>query len=828
MIAHGGNLEKLAQLANCRKEELLDFSVNMHPLGMPDGLLAACQAALNDLEAYPEPHAESLAKLAAARWGRSEEEFLFGNGSTELLYLLPKVVPGEEVVVVTPGYLEYEENCRKAGKRVRRFALSEEAGFQLDARTLSQFLHGGELVILGTPNNPTGQAVPAVQLHHLAAAHPDCFFLIDEAFADFTNETLLALAPLPNLAISRSLTKFYACAGLRIGFLCASPAVVNRLREEQPPWSVGTVAAAAARFLLEHPREEHGETAQLRNELTEGLRQAGLKVYPSAANYLLCRGKNGTAQRLLSHRIAVRTCADYPGLDERYFRVAVRSSEDNALLLKALQTDAPALVKRHRPALMLQGTCSNAGKSVLCAAFCRILLQDGFSVAPFKAQNMSLNSYVTPDGGEIGRAQAVQAEACRLDPDVRMNPILLKPDSDLGSQVVVLGHPIGNYRVRDYFRKKRALWEQVTAAYDSLATEHDCMVLEGAGSPGEINLKASDVVNMRMASHANAAVLLVGDIDRGGVYASFLGTFQTFEPWERRLLHGFLVNKFRGDPTLLADAHAWMEKMTGRPVLGVIDYQTDMGLPEEDSVNFSFVRPVARETRTLDIALIALGHTANFTDFAPLEAEPDVRLRIVHSVAELGTPDLLILPGSKNVPGDMAALEASGLAAAIRAFRGPVVAICGGLQMLGQACHDPLSLESNAAYTPCLGLLPFETTFRREKTVRRTTARLPDGTAVSGYEIHHGETSCELPPIVADDGRAVGFVAGRFFATYLHGVFDEDPFRRKYLDDIRALKGWPPRRTLVHYGLEEALDRLAAHVRSRVDMPALYRKLGLR
>ncbi|MBQ6473389.1 MAG: cobyric acid synthase, partial [Victivallales bacterium] len=528
-----------------------------------------------------------------------------------------------------------------------------------------------------------------------------------------------------------------------------------------------------------------------------------------------------------NHRIAVRPCADYAGLDERYFRVAVRSAEDNARLLAACQAGFPAVVSHRRPALMLQGTCSNAGKSVLCAAFCRILLQDGFSVAPFKAQNMSLNSYVTPDGGEIGRAQAVQAEACRLDPDVRMNPILLKPDSDLGSQVVVLGHPIGNYRVRDYFRKKRELWGQVTEAYDSLSAEHDCIVLEGAGSPGEINLKGADVVNMRMARHAEAAVLLVGDIDRGGVYASFLGAFQTFEPWERRLLHGFLVNKFRGDPTLLAEAHAWLERMTDRPVLGVIDYQPDLGLPEEDSVNFSFVRPVARDERTLDVALIALGHTANFTDFAPLEAEPDVRLRIVHSVSELGTPDLLILPGSKNVPGDMAALEASGLAAAIRSFPGPVVAICGGLQMLGQACHDPLALESGVVHTPCLGLLPFETTLRREKTVRRTSARLPDGTAVFGYEIHHGETISDLPPIVADDGRAVGFVSGRFFATYLHGVFDDDSFRRSYLDGIRALKGWPPRQLLVHYGLEESLDRLATHVRSRVDMGALYRKLGL-
>ncbi|MBQ6471714.1 MAG: aminotransferase class I/II-fold pyridoxal phosphate-dependent enzyme, partial [Victivallales bacterium] len=250
MITHGGNLTKLAKLAGCRPEELLDFSVNLHPLGMPDGLLAACQSALNHLEAYPEPHAESLARLAAKRWGRSGGEFLFGNGSTELLALLPRVLPNSEAVVVTPGYLEYEENCRKAGKTVRRFALPEESDFHLDARGLSQFLRGGELVILGNPNNPTGHAVSAAELHDLVTERPDCFFLVDEAFADFTGDSLLAFAPLPNLAISRSLTKFYACAGVRIGYICAHPTVVERLREEQPPWSVGTVAAAAARFLL--------------------------------------------------------------------------------------------------------------------------------------------------------------------------------------------------------------------------------------------------------------------------------------------------------------------------------------------------------------------------------------------------------------------------------------------------------------------------------------------------------------------------------------------------------------------------------------------------
>ena len=336
---------------------------------------------------------------------------------------------------------------------------------------------------------------------------------------------------------------------------------------------------------------------------------------------------------------------------------------------------------------MLQGTCSNAGKSILTAAFCRILLQDGRRVAPFKAQNMALNSYVTPDGGEIGRAQAVQAEACRLDPDVRMNPILLKPESDLGSQVIVKGRAIGHMKVREYYANKPRLWQTVKSCYDSLAAEYDAIVLEGAGSPGEVNLKANDIVNMNMAAHAGAKVLLAGDIDRGGVYASFLGTYATLTPAERELLAGFAVNKFRGDPSLLADAHSYLERATGKPVLGVVDWQPDLGLPEEDSVNFSFIRPAPKHDRTLDLALIQLGHIANFTDFVPFELEPDVTVRKIRHASELGEPDILVLPGSKSVAADLAMLDREGFRPLIRELvaRGcHFVGICGGLQLAGR------------------------------------------------------------------------------------------------------------------------------------------------
>ena len=295
---------------------------------------------------------------------------------------------------------------------------------------------------------------------------------------------------------------------------------------------------------------------------------------------------------------------------------------------------------RHTPALMLQGTSSNAGKSILAAAYCRIFRQDGYNVAPFKAQNMSLNSGVTAAGDEMGRAQIVQAQAAFVDPDVRMNPILLKPHSDTGSQVVVLGQPIGHMGVLDYFKKKKELWKTVTEAYDSLAAGHDVMVLEGAGSPGEVNLKAHDVVNMRMAEHARASVLLVGDIDRGGVYASFLGTWMTFTNAERRLLTGYIVNRFRGDASLLGPAHEYMLDHTGTPVLGTIPYIRDLNIPEEDMAGFSWGHAGCGEKKegALDIAVVMLRHVSNYTDFAPLAAEPDVSLRPVRRAEEWGDP----------------------------------------------------------------------------------------------------------------------------------------------------------------------------------------------
>ncbi len=841
MIEHGGNLEKLAERAGCAPDELLDFSVNLNPFGPPEGFFSVPFRSMDGLAPYPELHAESLCRLLAEKHAVPETCILFGNGSSELLSLIPRVMADtvRRAVVLVPGYLEYAESCRLAGLPVTPFVLSEEQDFVPDLEQLSAFLKDGDLLFIGNPANPSGVAVEPEKLYALIDSRRDVFFVVDEAFADFSGKSLFPFGRGENLLILRSMTKYYALAGLRMGYSVAPEGVISRMRELQVPWSVGRVARDAAEFLLSLPEKNDSGIADLRTALSDGLRAAGLRVFPSEANYLLVKGPEHLADLLLKkYHIAVRDCSNYPGLSSSFFRVAVRLERENRILLDAIAGALNVPVKarlnlhKKRPALMFQGTCSNAGKSILTAAFCRILLQDGYRPAPFKAQNMALNSYVTPDGGEIGRAQAVQAAACRRVPDVRMNPILLKPESDLGSQVILLGKPIGRYRVREYFAKKRDLWEEVKKAYDSLSSEYDCVVLEGAGSPGEVNLKSSDIVNMRMAEYASSPVVLVGDIDRGGVYASFIGTYATLDPWERSLLCGFAVNKFRGDPGLLADAHAYVERMTGKPVLGVVDYLRDLGLPEEDSVGFSFSRPIEREPDALDIAVIHLGHISNFTDFAALELEPDARMRIVRSASEFGSPDLILLPGTKSTAADLEQLRKSGLADRIIHSSVPVAGICGGLQIMGTRLTDPDGIESSAgSEISCLNLLPLTTVMRNPKTVRHSTASFSGEAVLSGYEIHNGVTHSDDPELEtawSPDGRPLAFRRGRFFATYLHGVFDDDSFRRDFLNRIRVEKGMPEKTTLTHFEIEHALDALADHVRSRIDVPALYRRMGLK
>lgn len=849
MSTHGGDIARFAAVGGCSPEEIIDFSVNLNPCGAPDGVFKTYFAAFAELGRYPDPAAEGVNRILASHWGISEAEIQAGNGAGGLLFLLPMCVKARRAVLIAPCFSEYERICRAAGIPAEYFILAEEDDFALDLEKLRGFLRPGDLVILGNPANPTGMTVPPEELLRLADSVKECNFIVDEAFADFVPEISLVNQIRENLAVVRSLTKFYALPGLRMGYAAAGEKWIARLREIMPPWLCG---AAEQRIMPELLKQSEfavksvAECRKLRSELAQSLAEIpGIKVYPGRANFILFACElPGLFERLLQeYHIAVRRCSDYAGLGERFYRVAVKGEADNAKLILALrkivapeEVFAPFVAeKRRTPALMLQGTCSNAGKSILTAGFCRAMLQDGYRVAPFKAQNMALNSFVTADGGEIGRAQAVQAEACRIDPDVRMNPVLLKPESDHASQIIVLGHAIGKMRAKEYFTMKHKLFKIIKESYDTLSANRDAMIIEGAGSPGEVNLKKNDIVNMRMAEYADAKVMLVGDIDRGGVYAAFAGIYATLEGWERRLLRGFIVNKFRGDASLLEPAHRYIAEMTGTPVMGVVDYLPELELPEEDSVNFSFIRPVQKFDRTLDMAIVQLGRTANFTDFTPFEGEPDVIVRKVDSAAGFGNPDIVVVPGSKSVAADYRELARSGLKEKIcRAVqRGAFyIGICGGLQLAGRRLLDSQAVESDIQESPMLGLIDIETVMAKQKIVRQVRGvRGFFAGDMAGYEIHNGLSSCFDPAALISrnhNGELIAVKKERIFCTYLHGVFDDDCFRRDYLNSVRAALGMPPLPKLTHYGMEESLNMLAAHIRERIDMNRIYKIMGLK
>ncbi len=489
---------------------------------------------------------------------------------------------------------------------------------------------------------------------------------------------------------------------------------------------------------------------------------------------------------------------------------------------------------------MIQGTGSWVGKSVITAALCRIFHEDGVRVAPFKSQNMALNSFVTKDGAEMGRAQVVQAEAAGLEPHVDMNPILLKPEADARSQVVVMGKPAFTMDARDYYKKTPQLLATAGAALDRLRSSYELVIIEGAGSPVEINLKEREIVNMRVARMAGAPVLLVGDIDKGGVFASLVGTLALLDEEEKRYVKGFIINKFRGDLEILKPGLEQLEQLTSVPVLGVAPYFHDILLGEEDSI---YHRRRAGKDGDLNIAVIHLPHISNSTDFEPLQQEKKVNLYYVKHAGEIGHPDIIIIPGSKSTISDLESLRVSGLARAVLGKAGegvPVLGICGGFQMLGKVIRDPHGSESTTGQTEGLGLLDMETVFERDKTTRQVKGRLlcrhglfqgARGLELEGYEIHMGKTySSGLSPFCRiesdscaayDDGAVDS--RGQVFGTYLHGLFNNAGFRSYFLNSLRRRSGISEDCATTVPDREEAFSRLASLVRRSLKMEEIRR-----
>jgi len=511
-------------------------------------------------------------------------------------------------------------------------------------------------------------------------------------------------------------------------------------------------------------------------------------------------------------------------------------------------------------AIMVLGTSSHVGKSLLTAALCRIFAQHGYRVAPFKSQNMSLNSAATIEGLEIGRAQALQAEAAGVAPSVHMNPILIKPSGDSSSQIVVRGKIWGRVTAADYhLRRVEELLPVVRESYAILASHYDVIVLEGAGSPAEINLKQHDIANMRMAEMADASCILVGDIDRGGVFASLLGTLQLLEPAEQERIRGFVINKFRGDASLLEPGVRMIEEHVHKPCIGVVPYLPSLRLEEEDSLGLPVTTHSQwlpdsphsnRRDRPLRIAVLALPSFSNFTDFDSLRAETSISLLFCHALEAIAQADVVILPGTKQTVDDLLWIHERGLATAVQRYAetGLVVGICGGMQMLGETITDPLDMEHHGSVAG-LGLLPIETIMQANKVTRNAagemTTRILFGqpisdAKVSGYEIHIGQTiyrpgAAPFASLATDSEQSSFSNDGcirndsRVFGSYLHGLFDHDGFRHQFIRCARAFHKLRPPNELLRWKLlrEESLNRLAGEVERALDMEAIFRWVGL-
>ncbi len=478
--------------------------------------------------------------------------------------------------------------------------------------------------------------------------------------------------------------------------------------------------------------------------------------------------------------------------------------------------------------IMIQGTMSGAGKSLITAGLCRVFMQDGYRTAPFKSQNMALNSYITKDGCEIGRAQAIQAQACGLEPMTAMNPVLLKPTTDMGSQVIVNGKSIGNMTAREYFAFKKSLVPQIMEAYETLSRQYDIIVVEGAGSPAEINLKAEDIVNMGLAKLLDAPVLLVGDIDRGGVFAQLYGTVSLLENEERARIKGMIINKFRGDVGILAPGITMIEEKCGIPVAGVLPY-THVDIEEEDSQSERFHK---KSSGSIRIGVIRLPRISNYTDFAPLEACEDVELVYIGNVRQLEDEeyDMVVLPGTKSTMNDLKWLRESGMESCIHKIHAKgklIMGICGGFQMLGKMLYDPHGAESSGSMEG-MGLLPVKTTFSPQKHTVQSRGKIQKGgLLVNGYEIHMGECSYDkkaIPFIIKEDGTYDGCMEENVFGTYFHGIFENEAFTEgilKELADRKHIELGGSRESYAVYK-ERQFDILAGMIRNNMDMEMIY------
>ncbi len=868
-----------------------DLSVSLNPLGMPQSAWDALEQSTEVFRDYPDTECTLLREAIAGEIGAPAEHIVCGNGASDLIYRLCQTAGFQRVLLAVPSFTEYERALVSSGVQIEYLQTSAEKDFSI-IDEYEEYGSGYDAIFISDPVNPSGKKMEDEDRKRL---HDWCrrtgtMLVVDECFLDFvrteqrmsgdrwyrspdlyhdrnfapfagpdsnpdkTNDP--AQRPLRFVSI-RSFTKVYAMAGLRIGYMiCSEKSLADEIASYGPPWAVSGPAQTAAAAALGDPDHVQRTLLLMRKEreaMTAALRLSGLTVFRSDVNYLLVQAHCRFGEKMEQQGIRVRDCSEMPGLApqgrKRYFRLSIGLPEQNREVLKAVESAADSLEKAMP--IMIQGSMSNAGKSLIAAGLCRIFHQDGYRTVPFKSQNMALNSFITEDGGEMGRAQVVQAEAAGVSPSCDMNPVLLKPVTDEGSQVIVNGKVRADMKAAEYFRRKQELLPEIMDAYGRLAEDADIIVIEGAGSPVEMNLRSGDLVNMGMADRADSPVLLVGDIDRGGIFPQLKGTVDLLTDEERRRVKGLIVNRFRGDRALFEEGRRMLEEMTGIPVLGVVPY-LDIDLDDEDSITERFQAQRAPEDE-IDICVIHLPHISNFSDFTVLDAAQGMHVRYVDRPEQLSGVDAIILPGSKNTIGDLEWLHQSGIARQIRraADMGiTVVGICGGYQMLGLRITDPEGVESSSKAAQGLGLLPVSTVLEKEKQTVQTSGTVGSlsgplaplsGLSFSGYEIHMGRTSAEPSAVRIVSGNvptpfaqlesetADGYVQGSVMGSYVHGLFDRIEFCQAFADILSERSGKAPAVAEDYQAYRERqYDQLAEALRESLDLEAVYRILGMK
>ncbi len=796
---HGGRLRearaKFGDLA------FLDFSVNTNAFWHPPAMLPAVPLS-EAITHYPEADAHSVGTLLSDVYEVPVEQLLPTAGAIEGLYLATRLFAGKRALLLVPCFADYARACAAAGLETETHSLLPDPP---DLATFVELSQKADVVVLGNPNNPTGRLVSGLDeiIAHPALAH--VHWIVDEAFIEVVEgadrHSLLAkISAYSNVLVLRALTKSWSVPGLRIGFLAtANVAWMAKLREMQPPWPLSGIAEAWAkahlnRSTLSAVRKSLESLAHERERLSLALAALpGLAVLPSDANFLMvhapAKDTAALADALGRKGILIRVCNDFQGISAtEYFRVAVRASKENDRLVDALEGVLRGDFRKGKPrrqktmrTISVLGTSSNSGKSWVATALCAWLRRRGVRVAPFKAQNMSNNSAVTFDGGEIGRAQAVQAEACGLAPSVRMNPILLKPSGKTGSQLVVLGQARGHLKAHDYYQSIESLWPVVTESLEYWHSRCDALILEGAGSPVELNLMRRDLVNLRPACYLDGRWVLVADIERGGVFAQAAGTWSLIPAADRVRCSGLIVNKFRGDLSLFADAGEYFAPHFGAPFLGTLPYVGYLQPENEDSLSED---PASRKTGD-PIHWIRFPQVSNSQDSHPWQLDEGVRVEWVEEPASLDAARVVVLPGSKNTLADLAWLRASGMAEAVLAARqrgALIVGICGGFQMLGNSLSDPDGVAGERGEVRGLGLIPADTVFISQKEVRTVNVSF-EGENWEAYEIHMGRTTSAagsrgLLTVSDENGsRDEGVNCNGVWGTYLHGLFESGRMR---------------------------------------------------